>query len=155
MIATVLALVIEKIVLGNTVCYRMWELTDVLSDYLHYWHQQQCNTSKKSKRSKTQKRPRTSDADGFIPVPRHLTAQPSTVLEAEKPMETENQFAVLETVTDPVIIPAQMQMKTRPPSFLRPTQSRMAKNIPRADNFDSKTKHIPLQRPIPQTDCRH
>ncbi|GIY75917.1 hypothetical protein CEXT_572231 [Caerostris extrusa] len=57
------------------------------------------------------KRPRTSDAEGFIPVPRHLTAEPNTVLEAEKPMETENQFAVLETVTDPEIIPAQTQMK--------------------------------------------
>ncbi|GIY14090.1 hypothetical protein CDAR_40761 [Caerostris darwini] len=34
----ILALVIEKIALGNNVFYRMWELTDVLSDYLHYWH---------------------------------------------------------------------------------------------------------------------
>ncbi|GIY41572.1 hypothetical protein CDAR_9531 [Caerostris darwini] len=37
-LSALLALVSKKIALGNNVCYRMWELTDVLSDYLHYWH---------------------------------------------------------------------------------------------------------------------
>ncbi|GIY61181.1 nucleic-acid-binding protein from transposon X-element [Caerostris darwini] len=70
---------------------------------------------------KNQKTPRTPDSEGFIPPSRRLTAQPNTEQETERPIEAENQFAVLETTTESENFPEQTQMKTRlPPFFILP-----------------------------------